>query len=74
MSMCKALQDILNEGIEKGMAQGIEKGREEGMAQKLEDNICGLANMLSVEQIATALKTTTQFVRDTFTKYDIHPS
>lgn len=70
MSMCKALQDILDEGIEKGMAQGIK----EGMARKLEDNICGLADMLSVEQIATALKTTTQFIRDTFAKHNIHPS
>jgi len=74
MSMCKALQDILDEGIQKGIEQGIQKGMEQGMAQKMEDNICGLANMLSPEQIAIALKTTPQFVLDTFAKHNIHPS
>ena len=39
VDMCKALQDLYDEGIEKGIAQGIEQGIEKGIAQGIEQGI-----------------------------------
>ena len=47
MDMCKALEDLYNEGIEIGMERGIERGIERGMARGMEQGIkrgmeCGM--------------------------------
>ena len=33
--MCKALQDLYDEGVEHGMERGMERGIERGMEQKI---------------------------------------
>ena len=47
VDMCKALEDLYNEGIEIGMERGIERGIERGMARGMEQGIkrgmeCGM--------------------------------
>ena len=52
-AMCKVLDDLINEGMEKGIAQGMEKGRSEGAYNKAIETARNFLNMgLSAEQVA----------------------
>ena len=52
VDMCKALQDLYDEGIEVGIEKGMEKGIEKGMALGKMDIAKKLLDILDVETIA----------------------
>ena len=66
--MCKALDDIKEEGRaegrEEGRAEGREEGRAEGRAEERENNIHNLVN--SCEQQGFSMKQILKALMDTF--------
>ena len=43
VDMCKALEELYNDGVEQGIELGIEQGRKQGIEQGLEQGIeCGM--------------------------------
>lgn len=61
MNMCKALEELKNEGVSEGMEKGMEKGMERGkILARYEDGMApeGIAQKmgLTVEQVELVLK------------------
>ena len=55
-AMCKEMDVIYNEGMEKGMEKGMERGIEAGIAVAKKEMAINLSNMLNAEAIANAIK------------------
>ena len=62
--MCKALDDIKEEGRAEGREEGREEGRAEGRAEERENNIHNLVN--SCEQQGFSMKQILKVLMDTF--------
>ena len=44
--MCKALEDLYQDGVNEGMEKGIEKGLEQGMEKGLEQGLKALISFM----------------------------
>nr|WP_288641845.1 hypothetical protein [uncultured Anaerobutyricum sp.] len=59
--MCKDMEEIYSEGMEKGIEKGMEKGEYIGAEKKAKEMVQSFAKMgLSVQQIAEAAKITVE--------------
>ena len=60
----EAFANGLKQGIQQGFSQGIEKGISQGLEQGLAYSVKNLLESMSIEQVASALKITTERVKE----------
>ena len=60
----EAFANGLKQGIQQGISQGIEKGISQGLEQGLAYSVKNLLESMSIEQVASALKITTERVKE----------
>ena len=65
--MCKEMDIIYNEGVEKGMEKGMERGIKRGIEAGItvakKETAINLSNMLNAEAIANAVKVDVETVK-----------
>ena len=63
-SMCQELEEIYNEGVEKGEQSGFLRGEQSGELKAKKETTLSLIEMgMSVEQIAKVVKLSTEIIQ-----------